>query len=183
MSDPPVAPPPDPNVVYFDYDAWLAAYPEFAAVTEPRATRFFNEACVFCDNTPASPVPYNSTLNPTGPRDIYLAMLTAHIAQLNGGLNASGQLPAGQGGGLVGRIQSASEGSVSVSVGDMGSGDGPSAGWYNQTQYGAAYWTATAQYRTWRYYLGPEPFREGPYLPLYGVGGAPPPLVPTPWRR
>jgi hypothetical protein len=174
------APPVDPHIVVFDYAAWLAAYPEFVAVTEPRAQRFFNEACLFCDNTPCSPVPYDSTQTPTGPRDQYLAMLTAHIAALNGGLNANGQLPAGQGGGLVGRIQSASEGSVSISVGDLGSGDGPNAAWYYQTPYGALYWTATAQYRTWQYFLGPQPFPET-NIPLYGIGGLPP--VVLPWRR
>ena len=171
----------DPHVVVFNYQDWMAAYPEFAGVTAPRAERFFNEACVFCDNTACSPVPYDSTQTPTGPRDIYLAMLTAHIAALNGALDACGVVQAGQGLGVVGRIQSASEGSVSVSFGDMGSGDGPNAAWYNQTRYGATYWIATAQYRTWQYHLGPQRFPEV-YGGVYGVGGMPP-LVPSPWRH
>ena len=151
---------PDPHVVVFNYQDWMAAYPEFAAVTQPRAERFFREAEVFCDNTPCSPVPYDSTMTPTGPRDIYLAMLTAHIAALNGGLDPCGAVAAGSGAGVVGRITSASEGSVSISAGDMGAGDGPNAAWYYQTRYGAAYWTATAQYRTWQYFLGPQPYPE-----------------------
>jgi len=150
----------DPHIVVFDYAAWMAAYPEFAAVTQPRAERFFREAEVFCDNTPCSPVPYDLTATPTGPRDIYLAMLTAHIAALNGGLTACGTLPAGQGGGVTGRIQSASEGSVSISFAELGAGDGPNAAWFYQTPYGAAYWVATAQYRTWQYHIGPQPFPE-----------------------
>jgi hypothetical protein len=172
---------PDPHVVIFDYQHWMQRYPEFGAVTQPRAQGFFDDACVFCDNTAGSPVPYDSTQTPTGPRATYLDMLTAHIAALNGGLDPCGQVAAGQGAGVVGRIQSASEGSVSVSFGDMGSGDGPNAAWYYQTRYGAMYWVATAQYRTFRYFLGPQPFPEV-YLPLYG-GGLIPPLVPTPWRR
>jgi Protein of unknown function (DUF4054) len=167
---------PDPHIVIFDYAHWAARYPEFVAVLEPQAQGFFDEACVYCDNTCASPVPYNP-----GPRATYLDMLTAHIAALNGGLDPGGAVAPGQGAGLVGRIQSASEGSVSVSTGDIGQGDGPSAAWYNQTRYGAAYWVATAHYRTWQYFLGPQPLYETS-LPMYGVGGLPPPLV-GPWRR
>jgi hypothetical protein len=154
-------PPPNPHIVIFDYPHWMAAYPEFAAVTQPRAQGFFDQACVFCDNTACSPVPYNP-----GPRAIYLDMLTAHIAALSGGLDPCGVVAGGSGAGVVGRITSASEGSVSVSVGDMGQGDGPNAAWYYQTRYGAMYWTATAQYRTWQYFLGPQPFQET-YIP-YG---------------
>lgn len=171
----------NPNIVYFDYAHWMARYPEFAAVTQERAQGFFDDACVFCDNTPSSPVPYNSEMTPTGPRANYLDMLTAHIAALSGGLDPCGQIEGGQGIGVTGRIQSASEGSVSLSFGDMGSGDGPSAAWYNQTRYGAMYWTATAQYRTWRYFLGPQPFPET-YLPGYGPGFAPG-IRANAWRR
>jgi Protein of unknown function (DUF4054) len=160
------APAPDPNVVVFDYATWMARHPEFAAVTQPRAQWFFDQATLLCDNTACSPAPYDSRMTPPGPRDLYLDLLTCHIASLNGGLTACGTLPAGSGAGLVGRITSASEGSVSVSVSDLGTGDGPNAAWYYQTPYGAAYWTATAQYRTWKYFLGPQPFPEV-YIP-YG---------------
>jgi uncharacterized protein DUF4054 len=151
--DPPVA-------VVFDYQGWMAAYPEFAAVTQPRAQRFFNEACVYCDNTACSPIADLTQ------REIYLWMLTAHIAALNGGLDPCGEIPAGQGRGLVGRITNASEGSVSVGTEYPVSGDGPNAAWYNQTPYGANYWVATAQFRTFQYHLGPQPFPE-PFI-LYG---------------
>lgn len=146
---------PDPNVVIFDYAHWMMVYPEFAAVTQPRAQAFFDMACVLCDNTPCSPVPAQK------PRSGYLDMLTAHIAALSGGLNPCGVVTAGSGQGVVGRITSASEGSVSISVADIGAGEGPGAAWYYQTQYGALYWIATAQYRTWQYFVGPQPFPEG----------------------
>jgi hypothetical protein len=147
-------PTPDPNIVIFDYPSWIGMYPEFVAVTQPRATGFFRQACVFCDNTPCSPIPAQE------PRATYLDMMTAHIAAMNGGLTACG-VPAGGGGAaLVGRITSASEGSVSISVADIGGGDGPGAQWYYQTPYGAAFWVATAQYRTWQYFIGPQPFPE-----------------------
>ena len=35
------------------------------------------------------------------------------------------------------------------------------AEWFVQTKYGAAYWAATARYRTARYYPGPQPFGRG----------------------
>lgn len=154
-------PPPDPNIVIFDYAHWMATYPEFVAVTEPRAQSFFNVACQFCDNTACSPVPAPPPAQQ--PRTALLEMLTAHIAALNGGLNASGTLPAGSGLQPVGRIASASEGSVSVGFDYGSTPDGPSAAWYNQTSYGALYWAATAQYRTFQYHIGPQPFPEANY--------------------
>ena len=64
---------------------------------------------------------------------------------------------------LVGRITSATEGSVSVSTQfDVPPG---SAQWFAQTLYGAEFWTATAAYRTMRYL--PSPARNmDPYAPL-----------------
>jgi hypothetical protein len=47
---------------------------------------------------------------------------------------------------LVGRISSASEGSVSIAT-DYNIG-GNSAQWYNQTPYGAEYWALTVRYRS-----------------------------------
>lgn len=144
----------DPQVVVFDYATWMARHPEFAAVTAPRADWFFKQATMLCDNTSCSPV---CNLDQ---RDIYLDLLTCHIAALNGGLLPCGVATPGSGAAMVGRITSASEGSVSISSEYPTSGDGPNAAWYNQTPYGAAYWTATAHYRTWQYHIGPQPFQE-----------------------
>ncbi|KAG1434388.1 hypothetical protein G6F55_014548 [Rhizopus delemar] len=60
-----------------------------------------------------------------------------------------GQSPSG----LVGRVSSATEGSVSVSS-DYSAPAG-SAQWYLQTPYGAMYWEATAWLRVGRYVPGP----------------------------
>ena len=145
----------DPNVVVFDYPTWMACYPEFSAVTQPRAQMFFDIACTFCDNTACSPVPAQS------PRATYLNMLTAHVAALSGGLTACGVVAGGGGSAApVGRIASATEGSVTVSFDSGMTADGPSAAWYTQTPYGAMYWAATAQYRTFQYHIGPQPFPE-----------------------
>lgn len=127
-------------VVTFDYNGWIARYPEFTSVTQATAQAYFNEATIYLDNTDASRV--------TDPvrRAVYLFMLTAHIAALNSGV---GGQPASQ---LVGRIGNATEGSVSVATGYI---DEPgTAGWYAQTKYGLAYWTATAGFRTMQYIPG-----------------------------
>ncbi|WP_048996419.1 DUF4054 domain-containing protein [Burkholderia multivorans] len=124
------------GTVTFDYAGWLARYPEFSSVTQATANAYFEEATLYLDNTDASPV----TDLPT--RSMLLGMLTAHIAALNSGINGQTASP------LVGRINSATEGSVSVSTEYQVPG---SAQWYAQTKYGAAYWAATARYRIFQY--------------------------------
>ena len=135
------------GVVAFDYPAWAARYPELSAsVSQPLAQQYFNEAQLYCDNTPCSPIRDDSI---GGQRALLLNMLTAHIAALNAALNGQPSSP------LVGRIGRASEGSVSVQAQmDMPAG---SPQWYVQTRYGAAFWQATAQYRSMHYVPGHPP--------------------------
>lgn len=126
-------------VATLDYDQWSARYPALAThVSEGQASTYFVEAGLYLDNTEASPV------QDANARGIYLGMLTAHIAQLNLPSSAGGS-----GAGSVGRVASAMRGSVSVGL-DMGQQPG-SAAWFLQTQYGAAFWQATAWLRTARY--------------------------------
>ncbi len=128
-------------VVTFNYAAWIARYPEFTSVGQPLAQLYFDEATIYCRNDgggPVSTAAIQSTL---------LNMLTAHIAKISqpvDGVNPSG---------LVGRIAHAQEGSVNVQTEYTGPQPGTRA-WYDQTIYGAAYWTATAQYRNMRYSAG-----------------------------
>ena len=137
------------GVVAFVYATWVQMYPEMAGVSAPAANLYFTQACQMCDNTPASLI---IDASPTGLRAACLYALTAHFAALagqgNGGAGGSGR------GGLVGRISSASEGSVSVSTENAGAT--ASSAWYQQTQYGATYWSLTAQFRTMRYVPGPQ---------------------------
>ena len=123
-------------VVTFDYTGWTLRYPEFVSVTQPLAQAYFNEACLYCDNTGAGPVNDAPTLS------MLLNMLTAHIAQLNAAIGGQAASP------LVGRISEATEGSVHVSA-DLPAVPG-SAAWFAQTKYGLAFWQATAQFRTFR---------------------------------
>jgi hypothetical protein len=75
-------------------------------------------------------------------------MVVAHLGTLSGVLTPAGQ---GSTATQVGRVSSASEGSVSASM-DMGQQSKNAAFWL-QTQYGATFWQATAKYRTMRYVL------------------------------
>jgi hypothetical protein len=127
-------------VAAFDLAGFRARYPEFTTVADTLLGAYFVESGVYLNNTDASIVG-DVTL-----RSVLLNMLTAHIAELNSGVG--GQAPSG----LVGRISQASEGSVSVSA-DMGPPSGSSA-WFNATKYGAAFWQATANFRTFRYVAG-----------------------------
>lgn len=119
-------------VVFFDETAFKARYPEFSALTSAALSAYFTEATIYLNNTEASPVTDEVQ------RAILLNMLVAHIAQL-----------AASASGMVGRISSATEGSVTVQS-EMGPMTNSQA-WWMQTKYGASYWQATASYRTFRY--------------------------------
>lgn len=140
--------------VTFDYNAWVARYPEFSSVSPLTAQTYFGEAGLYCENDTCNPA-FNLGILPT-----LLNMLTAHIAAMNSGVNGQPASP------IVGRIASATEGSVSVQA-DYDSGSSPSEAWYTQTKYGAAYWAATASFRTAIYSARPTVVANGAF-PIYG---------------
>jgi hypothetical protein len=127
------------TAVVFDPTVWRNQYPQFDAVTDVSANGYFNIATLYLDNGDCSIV------QDVTQRSTLLGLLTAHIATLNGAGTASGA-PSG----LVGRITSATEGSVSVQTSYP---DPKSAleGWLNQTTYGAMFWAATGYLRMFRY--------------------------------
>lgn len=129
-----------PGVVVFDPVAFAARYPQFTGISAEVLQSFFDEATLLLNNSP------RSLVRDTVERGILLSMITAHIGTLSGVTTPAGQ---GSTAGQVGRVSSASEGSVSASL-DMGATYG-SAAWFMQSQYGATYWQMTAKYRTMRY--------------------------------
>lgn len=129
-------------IATFDWTVFSTRYPEFAYIGEPLATAYWEEATLYHDNTGVGPVG-----DATAQR-LYLNMLTAHIAMMNSGLE--GQGPSG----LVGRVSSATEGSVSVSV--ENNYPPGTVQWYQTTRYGSAYYAAVSKYRRALYIGGPN---------------------------
>lgn len=127
--------------ISFDSTTFLLRFPAFQGLSAALLQLYFNEACVLLDPTDSSVVK-DATV-----RQSLLYLLTAHIAQVNQGLTASCGGQSSQA--LVGRVTSASQGSVSVST-DFGSVTSAQA-WYAQTPYGAQYWVMSAKYRSLRY--------------------------------
>lgn len=137
-----------PGVYAFDYVAWSLRYPELAGnVSQGQASVYFDQATDILNNTP------RSLVRDVAKRGRLLGLLVAHIATLF--------LPSSQGGngGVVGRTSDATRGSVSISL-DMGDQEARAA-WFNQTQYGALFWTATTFLRQARYVPG---FPQRPWI-------------------
>lgn len=128
------------TAIVFDPTAFKARYPEFAAVANATLGAYFTEAGMYLSNADTSPV-QNVTR-----RAILLNMLTAHVAYIGGALSADG-MPR-----PVGRLSQAGEGSVSASFENLTPG---SAAWFQQSQYGAAFWQATTALRGFRYIAQP----------------------------
>ena len=134
-------------VATFNAALFVQRYPEFSGIDDQVLALYFAEAGLYFANDGSG------ACGDIGRQTLLMNMLTAHVARIaNPAGSALGQPSAGPSG-LVGRISSASEGSVSVST-DMGSGDVP--GWFAQTSYGLQFWQATAYLRTARYTPGPN---------------------------
>lgn len=132
-------------IVNLTYADWSAAYPQFSTTVSQSAfdTTIYPLAQQYCRNDGGGPVTTAAT------QTALLGLMCAHIAQLLNGSNTQPVSP------LVGRVSSASEGSVSVSV-EMPSGGSPTQAWLSQTQWGAMFWAMAAPYRTARYVPGPR---------------------------
>lgn len=144
MSSPPVT---------FDFPTFTGLFPEFTPIGASLGNAYFTRA--------TGSIIANATTNPIFgdgnlPYLIYLA--TAHVAWLNCPKDANGN-PAGPNGApasqLVGRINSASQGSVSVQTEWPANDPSAQEKFLSQTKYGAEYWAATAQYRTAQYAARP----------------------------
>lgn len=152
-------------IVTFDFTTWTALYPEFLFTTPTQGQAWFNRASRLFANDSCNPANRDA-----GAMSDLLYMLTSHIAWLsaprdnNGNPAATGKPPSP----IVGRISSASEGSVSVSAEWNGSGS-PSEAYFLQTRYGAEFWQATLKYRQGLYVAHPT------FVPTA--------IFPGPWGR
>lgn len=130
------------QVVFVPAD-FIATYPEFTGTPDARLFVMFDIAeqslLDNSDNSPVMDVAYRTQL---------FYMLVAHLLTIY-------KIAPAQGSGNntpPGRLSSATEGTVSSSFEyNMPTGSGMMA-WYLQTQYGALFWTATAQFRSALYF-------------------------------
>jgi hypothetical protein len=129
-------------VVTFSPTAFKTAYTAFATVSDADLNLDFMAAELFLNNSCCSIV------KDAVKREKLLNLLVAHLATLLQGAN--GQPPSG----LVGRIDKAQEGTVSVSA-SWAADMSMSEAYFSQTQYGAMFWQATAMYRTFHYIAPP----------------------------
>jgi hypothetical protein len=151
-------------IVVFVPADFKAAYPEFAATSDARCTVMFTMAAqAILDNTDNSPVmalDYRTQL-------FYL--LVAHLLTLFAVAADGSERP-------VGRVDTATEGSVSVGFAYELPAGSAMAAWFNQTKYGALYWMMTAQFRSMKYFVAGDSglgdarnFRAAPFNVPAGV--------------
>lgn len=128
--------------VTFNYNDFIAAYPQFNLVSSNALQNCFIQAELICNNSDASVV------QDVAVRKTLLWLLVAHIATLMGQTNVNVQNGTVGQSAVVGRTNSASEGSVSIST-EMRMNN--NAAYFMQTQYGATYWQMILPYRSFRF--------------------------------
>lgn len=129
------------NVFVFDPTLFKELYPQFANMSDTILNYFFEKAETLLDNSETACIPLAE-------RKILFYLLVAHYAALQDRINQGNS-------GLVGRIASATTGTVSIGT-DYGSSS-PNSKWYDQTPYGAEYWAMIAKYKNAIYIVAEAP--------------------------
>lgn len=151
------------SVVTFNPAQFYAQFPELSSVSTPLLQSYFAMASSgLIDNTDCSRIPDVPAQG--GLRTQVLLLATAHIARLFGTIN--GAAPAG----LVGRISTATEGSVTVGVELKLQSE--SAAYWSQTSYGLLAWQMLKPYRT-ALWVGGRVRNMNPYAPGIPRGNGP----------
>lgn len=109
-------------VVVFNPVEFKQVYPQYADFADEQLQYYFDLCTILVNNTERSKIPYNPPENNT--RKLILYALVCHLCELSL-----------RGGGIVGSLSNATEGSVSAGFTALASN--PSGAWYNQTQCGA----------------------------------------------
>jgi len=154
------------GVVVFEPAVFITLYPMFAGIASTILQFNFDLATLLLANDCCNVV--TDALK----RERLLGLLTAHITYLfNGTNNGAGVVTPPVG--IVGRIASATEGSVTAAA-EYASTMDLNAAFLTQSPWGALFLAGTAVYRTARYVpapqrnYGPFPFYGGPG---FGFGG------------
>lgn len=152
--------------VTFSYSTWVAMFSEFAPLEPEQGNAYFMRA--------TGGIIGNSVTNPVfcdGNLEYLIYLATSHVAWLSCPKDANGN-PSATGGAssaIVGRISSATEGSVSVtSEFPMDSSASAQEKYLAQTKYGVELWSALAPYRTARYAARPTIVVGGRFSPYIG---------------
>ncbi len=124
-------------IVTFNYENWIGLFPPFNYLSSAQVSMYYEIAINYIRNDGGGPV------CDANQQTQLLNLTVAHIAQLMAP-KSNGQSPST----IVGRINTASEGSVSVGAEFPAS---PAASWWLQTPFGAAVWQMMLPYR-----LGPR---------------------------
>lgn len=157
------APQPVHGIVQFDPAEFAAAWPAFAGLANIQMANAFSLATLVLNNS------CGSIVGDANQRMALLYMLTAHVAFLVYGANdgtPGGIIPPP---GIVGRIASATEGSITVQAA-YSTEVRQSEAWFIQTTWGAMFWQATSQFRTMHYIGAPQCGPNGPGFP-FAYGG------------
>lgn len=109
------------SAVTFDIAEFRGIFPQFAEIPDAQLNYFFDTATILVDNSGRSKVPFNPPAVTT--RKTILYALVCHLCTLFL-----------RGGGVVGTLSNAAEGSVNTGFSVP---QNPNAAWYNQTQCGA----------------------------------------------
>lgn len=148
----------------FVYSDWEAMFPELAGVSEPQATMYFGLATMYVRNDGGGSI--NDPIKLTYALYLTTAHLSVIFSQETNGVPTTGGSTSPSA--IVGRIASATQGSVSVTT-EMPA-QPPAAAWWNQTIYGAAVWKMLAPNRTARIVPAPRRIYNPPVGPYYGRG-------------
>lgn len=123
----------------FDKAAWRGQYPRFATIPDDQLNGFIQQSYIYfaechdaCNNR-------NNCNECRGQKQQIRFLLVAHIAELES-RNAGG-------GGMIGAITNASEGSVSIGSTVVGDASNIPP-FFAQTSYGIAFWQATVSLRS-----------------------------------
>ena len=121
-----------PAAVVFDPEEFRRVKPQFADTTDDALEYNFMLACELVENGPGSPVPYDPPAVMT--RKLLLYALVCHFCTLQQ-----------RGGGIVGAVNSAVQGSVHASFTPLPATKTNEA-WYTQTECGATAWLILQKY-------------------------------------
>lgn len=149
--------------VQFVYADWIAAFPTFAGCSSAQGQSYFNLADFYFQNDACNPAYGRLGVERF---TLMLYLVTSHIAWLTAPKDANGNPSStGQTNMIVGRIASAGEGSVNVSIELKDSGS-PSEAFFSQTEWGLMFWQATAGFRTFQYAAQPTLLPSAVFAPF-----------------